>query len=539
MASSLFGIYNASRSMMVNQAALNLINNNIANMNTPGYSKQRLELSQNTIVTVDANNPYIAAQTGSGVSIDAISRSRDAYLDAYFQHETTKQANFKEMNQNVVLLEDITNELSDKGIGKSFSDFYDAVQKLSNSPTDSVTRTGFTQRAIDVANKFNQISSQLSQLKSSLIGNGTPESVNSSKLNLVLTDLNETLKNVADLNKTISFSTSQGVTPNGLLDDRDKLLDKLSQFMPVTVTTGSNNVVNISLGNTLLVSGSNKIGDFKMEANTNPIPPTGKYDPVIVNFVDNNGVKTDMVSSLTSGQINGVLDFVRLEKQEITTKDADGNDVVTSIATDKLSVSNVQEKLDLLARTFAKQINDIQNNGKYIDKTITTPSDPADPKMKLATAFDIFVQDAGLQSADETLITASNITVSNEIIKDSFKIAAAKKDAGDDDTGNGGNALLMAQSRNTNVALIEGTTVEGFMNSTVGKIGVQSKSIKNSLDTQNAILDQLKIRREAASGVNLDEELTDLIKYQRSYEASAKIFSAVDKIIQQIISLAG
>lgn len=539
MASSLFGIYNASRSMMVNQAALNLINNNIANMNTPGYSKQRLELSQNTIVTVDANNPYIAAQTGSGVSIDAISRSRDAYLDAYFQHETTKQANFNEMNQNVVLLEDITNELSDKGIGKSFSDFYDAVQKLSNSPTDSVTRTGFTQRAIDVANKFNQISSQLSQLKSSLIGNETPESVNSSKLNLVLTDLNETLKNVADLNKTISFSTSQGVTPNGLLDDRDKLLDKLSQFMPVTVTTGSNNVVNISLGNTLLVSGSNKIGDFKMEPNTNPIPATGTYDPVIVNFVDNNGVKTDMVSSLTSGQINGVLDFVRLEKQQITTKDADGNDVVTSMATDKLSVSNIQEKLDLLARTFAKQVNDIQNNGKYIDKTVNTPSDPANPKMKLATAFDIFVQDASLQSADETQITASNIIVSNAIIKDSFKIAAAKKDAGDDDTGNGGNALLMAQSRNTNVAVIEGTTVEGFMNSTVGKIGVQSKSIKNSLDTQNAILDQLKIRREAASGVNLDEELTDLIKFQRSYEASAKIFSAVDKIIQQIIGLAG
>ena len=95
MSSSLFGLYNTQRSLQINQAALNIINNNIANMNTEGYSKQRLEISQN-VIEGSVNSPFDSAQAGAGANLDAVSRNRDVYLDNYYRSENSDLSYYKE-----------------------------------------------------------------------------------------------------------------------------------------------------------------------------------------------------------------------------------------------------------------------------------------------------------------------------------------------------------------------------------------------------------------------------------------------------------
>lgn len=506
MTSSLFGIYNAQRSLLINQAAINLINTNISNMNTEGYSKQRLEISQQTIRTSESHLPLVASQSGAGATIDNISRNRDTYIDGYFRKENSDLAYYNEYNNNTLLIEDITNEMGNSGISKTLNEFYTAAQELSNNPTDAVTRTNFIQKAIDVATKFNYVSDQLDQLRTHLVGDiSTPSTLSESSVKLSCDDLNTQLKSLAELNSIICTSTAQGVTPNNLLDQRDLILDKISEFIPATITYGHNNLTSISLNGVDLVNGTDQVGFFTaVTGNEN--------NPAVVKIQDKNGndTVTNAKSLLTSGKIGAILDI-------------GGSD------SNKLTIKGIMDDLNILARGFAKAVNDTQMAGRYIDKSVS-------PSVLVNAASNIFVETTGTETATYANLDASNIMVNQTIIDDPFKVAAAKS-TNNNETGDGSNALDLSKLRNLTNADLGNVTVEGYLNATVGNIGILSKNIYDNYKTQNSIVEQVSNRRESAMGVNLDEELTDLVKYQRAYEASARIFNIVNETIEKIINL--
>ena len=115
MPSTLYGIYNAQRALSLNQAAIDIINSNVANMNTKGYSKQRLEISQASNVA-PYQSPVDATQSGMGAIIDSVTRNRDVFLDNSLRRETTDLNYYKEYTDNAVQLENIVNELDDTGL---------------------------------------------------------------------------------------------------------------------------------------------------------------------------------------------------------------------------------------------------------------------------------------------------------------------------------------------------------------------------------------------------------------------------------------
>lgn len=501
MTSGLHGIYLAQRSLALNQAAINLINNNIANMNTEGYSKQRLEISQLTALNNGSSN-YAAAQSGLGAEIDAVTRNRDAYLDAYYRKESTNLAYYQELNSNATLLEGITNELSGSGIGNALASFYNTAQQLSQNPTNSVIRADFMQKALDVTTQLNQTASQLTELRTSLVGDvDVSGSLAQSRISLTCTDLNEDLKELAELNQTINIATAQGNVPNGLLDKRDLLLDKISETIPITVTQGANNLINVSLDSTLLVQGASLKGSFNVSAGDSS-------NPAIVTFVPTTG--SPVTPSITTGKLGALIEIGGSEEG-------------------KLTINNVLTELNKLAKEFATEINTIQAGGKYI-YTDTSVSPPVN-KLSADTPENIFIPESG------TTITAANITVNDNILKDPLKIAAASGTAEENATGDGNNALSMAQLRDKNILLLGNTTTENYLSTVVGKTGVQIKSLETKSDSQEALVQQVLQRRESTTGVSLDEELTDLVKYQRAYEASAKIFNVVNEVLQQIMQL--
>ncbi len=518
MPSSMFGIYTAQQSLQLNQAAINLINNNIANINTPGYSKERLELSQKVVMSTGANIGAVAAQMGVGSMVDTVTRNRETYFDNYYRSESTTFNYYKELDSNISLIEDAANELEEGGIGDAFIQFYDASHKLSMDPVDSVTRTNFVQKAMDLTQNFNDTANQLTGIQENLVGNSVnPGSLDKSKLGLITSELNTKFDALIELNRVIGLSSAMGTAPNGLMDERDRLLDDISEYIPISVNEKANNNLSISVGNYEILDGDTRHIEFDVAFNTESMGTEGVYDPTVVvltRIEDDEVINSNANDLFKTGQIAGVLDSVRYDFDD----------------PDKLTTNNIMTRLNKLAREFAEAVNSIQTSGKYIVVDENRLSDPVNNPDEIPE--NIFVDGAGYVND----ITASSITVNDNIVKDVFKIAAAQSD---DvlEKGDGSNALAIAQLRNEYNSELDNATFEDYLSSVVGKIGIESSSIKQSYEAQDSIMKNIKTKRESIMGVNLDEELTDLLRYQRAYEASAKVLNTVSKSLETIINM--
>ena len=199
------------------------------------------------------------------------------------------------------------------------------------------------------------------------------------------------------------------------------------------------------------------------------------------------------------------------------------------------------DSLNSLASEFATAVNAVQTNGRYIDSSVNPnelsdnlsnpipPSAGTDPDPE-----DFFVDSSGLG-----VINAGNISVNAIISNDPYQIAAAKLTSNLTETGDGSTALLMSQIRNQGLAVLGGATTQGYITNVTGKLGTQSKNIQDNYDIKSNILQQVTQKRESVIGVNLDEELTDLVRFQRSYEASAKVMQTLSQTLTTIINMMG
>lgn len=504
MPSTLYGIYNTQRALSLNQSAIDIINNNVANMNTKGYSKQSLQISQLNNLS-SCGTPQDVVQNGMGAVIDGVARNRDAYLDFSFRKENTDLNYYKEYSDNAVQMENTVNELGDSGLSKSLNDFYNGLSQLAANPNDYVTRSTVIQSAISLTTKFNNTYSGLQNLRTSIVGDvNNPDTLNESKLSISIDDLNNKLSTIADLNNKINLSSAQGIIPNNLLDQRDLLLDDVSKYIPVSITNEKNNTVTISLGSIDLVSGKDRTGLFEIKAGD-------VNNPSVVQIKNEGGsvLSKNAYSLISSGQIGAMLQL-------------GGSD------TDKLTVKGMIESLNTLAGEFSNAVNTIQTNGRYIDNTVSPH------ELSNNTPEDFFV-DSDLSG----VITAGNITVNNTLINNPYQIAAAGLSSNTNETGDGSNALLMSQVGSQNIVGIGGTTTQEFITNLIGKIGTQSKNIQDSCDVKDSILQQVTQKRDSITGVNLDEELTDLVKFQKAYQASARVMTTINQTLDTIINMLG
>lgn len=515
MPSTLHSLYTAQRGLSLNQAAIDVINSNISNINTKGYSKQRLEISQDTNLS-PYQNPLDAAQDGLGAVIDLVSRNRDVFLDYSLRRETTEFNYYKEYAANSVQLENTINELGDSGIGKMLSDFYNGLSQLASNPNDFVVRSTVVQNAVVLAQKFNSTYNELQTQRTDLVGDfAVPATLEQSKLNVNLQDLNDKLAAVADLNNKINLATAEGITPNALLDERDIILDQISEYIPANIIYESNNTTTIRLGSLELVRGASRTAYFDIQAGD-------ASNPALVRVVNEGGsvFSQNAYNFISSGKIASILQIGGADST-------------------KLTINGLMTSLNTLANEFAAAINAVQTNGRYIDNSSSphelsnNTSNPADALLPLDTDPENFFVD----SDSSGTITAGNIKLNDTILNNPYQIATASLTSALDETGDGANVLLMAQTRTQNVAGLGGINTQGYLTNLAGLLGTQSKSIQDNLDIKEIILQQVSQKREAVTGVNLDEELADLIRFQRSYEASAKIMSVISQTLDTIINI--
>ena len=515
MSTSLQGILNMSQqSIANNQAALNVVSNNISNMNTTGYSKQNVSFSS---LPAYGSYNYCSSvgslQIGHGAQLEAINRNRAQWLDNYFREQYTEYGYYGQIGSMTNNIESImNNELSSTGLQQKLSDFFSASQSLTTDPTNNAYRIAFAEAAEDVANMLNDMSSKLTYMREQAVGTiGDPDSFSKSQIKMSVDELNNKLAQLAEINTEISKSTAGGSSNNDLLDKRDVLLDEISQMMPLTITSNTNGTVNVHLGNTVLVQGG------EQKAQLNAVQTTDENNPVAIQLVDMEGNvrKQDVSDRLTSGSIKAILD-----------SGADG----------ELSYKSVLDELDRIAKAFAQEVNNIQTG--TADGTIPYC---IDENGQLTQATEpIFVAEGGGD------FTAANIKINDAILKDPKLIATARGDANMDPNavGNTSNLERFNQLETLKIPDLSnsavpgaGQTLSSFITGLVADIGSKIQTINEASEAQQAVATQAEEQRNSYTGVDLNQELSDLIKFQRSYEASARVFNTVAELMEIITQL--
>lgn len=504
----------AQQALATNQYAIDVVANNISNVNTRGYSKQRVELASLTNYSYNSKN-YI----GAGVQIDSVLRYREKSIDAFYRDSMADTSFYSEMANQLDNIEKVMNELKGTGMQASFSKFFDAVQALVNDPTNVALRSNYIEQAKAVAQKFNEMSNTLTNSQIALIGDiNMPGSIDTSTVATLTAELNSKFDQLTKLNKDIIQTSANGQMPYDLLDQRDLLLDDISQYLPIKVQDNTNGTVSISLNGMSLVDGTEVKGYLKATSGD-------ASSPLIFKLTDKDGkvIIPNINDKVTSGALGGILKITGTDPTE-------------------LNFSSVLNKLDTLAREFANSVNSIQNYSDGTKGAMAISVDPATGVMTLKPATEsIFDTKDG-----SATINAGNIKINDifETTEGLWEIAAARVEVDGSGNpvdnravGNSDNGVIMGELRNLKLTGLGNSTIDKYLTTTASEIGIKTSAILDSLSIRTKGLEQVDAQRQSAIGVNMDEELIDLVKFQRAYEAAARVFNTASDILSVLINL--
>jgi len=543
----------AVNSLQVNQLALSVVQNNIANMNTEGYSKHRVNLGTRFIGGKESTNAYSQVSQNAGVQINSITRYANEFLSEYYRKENgdlgyyTTEAELA--NHVITLLDEMSNGGS-SSLSVSLDEFYSAAATLQQTPTDITARTDFVEKANKFTLILNSKYKDLTAYRESLVGDGTESSMNASKLADNVNKANALLNDLADINKRIISSGTINSAANNLYDQRDSILSELSGYLNINTSISENGVASVSLNGLDLVRHTTVMGSLTMKANYQ----TAADIRVTIGLKDNEGkqIQTDINDKITGGSIGAILQMGGPSDTELT-------------------VQNAIDMLDNLAIGIAEVMNGIQtqgwieqNDGTYIPDPNATSfamslGKDADGNIILASPTEkLFVaRDGG------SVINAGNLSVNNTLRNNRYGISAAIVSGSASDLTNTveidgevgkrytfvdeserqlvGNGKAMGEDLNTRISTtsshLDGLSPETFVMSGVSKIGTQTESILNQQESQDAKCSAVKSQLLNETGVDLNEELMDMVKYQQAYQASARVFNACCDIMNVLLSL--
>ncbi|TAL86742.1 MAG: flagellar hook-associated protein FlgK [Rhodanobacter sp.] len=606
------------------QVALNTVGNNISNTNTPGYSRQ---VVQQTEQVSQGNGRYTI---GSGVNVVAVQR---AYSDFLTHAVWNSNASLQHASTFNDLASTLNSALSSSGdLQGSLDSFYGGFGTVANAPNSTSARQAFLGSANSLATVFNTLGRQLDSQRGQI----------NSQVTSTVSGINSTISNIADLNQQISQVSGTG-KPNALLDQRDALVQTLSGYLGVNAINQSDGTVSVYSSNgQALVSGNNAY----------PLATGGNaYDPGRQDVFDASG--NNISSRLSGGSLGALLDYrtqvldpaqnqlgqaavalaTSVNNQQAQGLDLNGkqgapifnlsppgvlpssgnqgNAAVAASITDvskltasdyKLGYDGTQWNLQTVAGqsvplttnangtlsadglTFSisgtaqagdsYQIQPTRNAATGLSVSLTNPAgvaaaaaltvnaaagntgngtvspvtvvDPNNPQL-LSNATISFTTANAYQVTDSsgTILTSGAYSAGQPISAngwslsvsgtpaagDSFKVAA--NTAGLNDNSN---ALVMAGMANFGVLNGGGTSVLSSFANLTTQIGNAGSQAASNLTTRTSLNNQAVSAQQTVSGVNLDQEAGNLVRFQQAYQASAQIIAASQTIFSSLLT---
>ena len=512
--SNLFSTLHISGTALnVNQSAINVVSNNIANMNTEGYHKQKVNLSALTIDIPVGNNINSQINTDAGVEITSIERYSTDFLNSYYNDQISEQSYLNEQKNTMTNIANVFDDLEEQGLDAALQAFYDAINNLNQTPNDMNARIAFTKAVSTLVKAMNKVSKRLDDTEEGNNGNGkSKESLNHSKIKSTIEGLNQSFDELAGINKMLANSQTGSLENNALLDKRDTILKEIAQYGDFDTEIQFDGTVKLSLGGINIISGEGVEGYLGVETAI-------KYDEYCENIDIENTNTSNAV--ITFGK-NDEIKYHNLNKRFDT-------GLIGGILDSTNTVKEIKGDLDTLAKTIADTFNEIQTReGAYyianVDGNIELTNENIDD-------YKIFITNDNTNT-----ITAENISVNPLLLQDDGynKIAAAYFPDNNPDinaVGNADNIIAMLNTRNT------ANSIEKMYDGIIGEITSSYESKTNEAAMQDSVVQTLDNKISEQTGVNLNEEITDLIKFQNAFTASARVFNVCNNVLDTLVRL--
>jgi len=460
MPGSFFGIDTAASALRNFQRAMEVTGNNMANVNTRGYSRQVVDFADmQGLEYYSGGKRFI----GQGVTISSINQIRDQFLDGRMRDTLADGGKAGTLATGLQGVLQAMNEPGDSGISNALNGFFNAWSSFASNPNEAANKlqvkisaqTLTTRVRATYADLSNQATDTDAQIK------GT------------ISQIDQLSKTIAILNKQIKEANVGDGQANDLMDQRAKAIEDLSSLINVKQVTNSDGTVTLHSAQFTLVDST--------IANSFPT----NYNATAGTVSDSAGFTVDV----RSGKLAGLL-------------------------TTASKISGTKANLDALANTLRTQINTLHQTGTNKNGTtgINFFNDVTPPTPQTG---------------------AIDFNISAEVDADANNISSGVTGK----AGDGGLALSIAQMRTTSIAGLGNKSITDFFSGTVTVLGSEHAYYAQAEQTQTLLGGQIDQQRQAVSGVSLDEEMQNMLKYQRSYQAAAKMISVSDEMLQEIIGM--
>jgi len=524
MRSTFHGLETSKRAILTQQTALFTVGHNIANAATKGYSKQRVNLSATKPIEAPGMyNGTAPGQLGTGVQYDSIERLRDSYLDLQFRRENGSMAMWNVRNSTLNSIVSLINEPSESGLRSVMDKFWDALEVLNRDPGLLSARIDLVGAAVNMADAFNAVETGLRSLESDVTTN----------IERKLAQANALIENISNMFTLIRRTQAMGNNANDYLDQRDKLVDELSSIVDVQVIETPDGGYSIIAAGVTVV---NNDAFTPLTANDVANALSGELAGYVHSLEEISLIRNQlnaMVDTLVNGEFTVRLENGYMTSREmvalndVTVVDANGNQYDIPAGQTIPAGVEIITPVEFRVNGF----NGLHRLGYAL------PDGQTD--------IPFFVTSDGSGT-----FTLGNIQVNPDIRKNTNLVAASGKYEmvdGERRTirGNSDIAHALAGLRDkvfnfpSDLTNLSSGTIDDYFRAVVSDLGTRSSNAERQSKNLKDLTDAIEIRRQEVSGVSLDEELADMLRFQHAYNAAARNMTTVDEMLDRIINHMG
>ncbi len=589
------GFSTALSALQANQKRLDITGQNLANMNTPGYTRQQLKTS-----SLNYTNPISHYMNGSeisvgfGVKMDEVTQIRDPYLDAQYRSQIQKSGYTDSIQTSLDRLSRFLDESHIRGINQAFTNIQATLQVMHDplNVNDPIFESELRSRMQALTNLLNDGARKITEAEeaefSTLDGTGTSEMGSVQQINTML-------EQIGQLNRQIKQNQIYGQPSLELMDERNLLLDELASYIPIEVSYYQDYVLDGSHSSGL----ENSSGAYHKDNKGNPI---AKKDwpsdlRVEMTYVDNKGTShkitlvegtigtgKDNIGKLTMAKEDGTAaDINDPTNVALTftdpTKTAPNNSVTLSNGGNQFPsesgsvqgsldmlwkngsndpVNNVRgyeyyrDELDNLAKSFATVMNTL--NALY-EPTATGglgSNAPANADAVNNTNDNTFAILINKEDSTNPGITAANIGINQDWVNG--KIEISRKGTDTNDTISNMleamqatypyskltvNGTPLFDTASTTPINLRNNSFAGYINSTSSILANDSRSNSDALKNNVIVLNGIQDSRDSISGISLDEEASNMMMFMSAYNAASRLMTTLDEALNTLINGTG
>ena len=555
------GLYVGTSGLQTSQNALNTVAHNLSNIDTEGYTRQQIGLSDKIYNRLSKSAAVAPQQTGLGVTYSKVRQIRDFFLDRSYREEVGRLSFYEASYESIREVETILGEMNGAAFNESLSSLWSAVQEASKDPANSVIQGLIVQRASTFLQNASSVYTSLCDYQDNL-------NLHAQEL---VADINKYSGEIHSLNQEITKIEVGGTeAANDLRDRRNYYLDKLASIANISYTEDYYGSVSVKLEGVELTN-----HDYCYEIGMKLDPTTGFYTPFwkqnASSFVNDLGereyditgaevfsFKEEIASEMDTdiGELKAVL-LARGDRRANYTDLLDKehyNDVIVDSV-----IVNVEAEFDHLVHSIVRKINDLLAESSDVASGYMCNADGSPVQLfeKLVTPgyeqtgtdasgnpIWTFIEEQdgsdGLHVDSSTLYTISNLKINQSLLQSPAKLGFVKQDGKVDyDTMNRIKAAFDEVAYCLNPNMVKFSNFADFYSDLVAQVGNDGAVFKSLYENQDITVTSTENARQQIVGVSSDEELSQMIRFQNAYNASSRFINVIDEMLEHLVSTLG